>query len=365
MIGQTIVSRPRFPFGALLLALFALVADVAAFVNGTVTPAAVFSLLPWLLALLLLWVRDRKNTLHFTEDSVESDRPPVSVPYAEIEAVRASGRPSDPFRAGPRAYPIQVFHPHGILRIPARLSVHSDQVFSFLHRQAGKSRNRTVHPALADYLQQKERKFGEEQVSVFRARSQLGRGKSYPRVCALCLALCLAGLGWLAWGLFRRQDEAWAVVGLFCAVIGGMFWVVLAFLPNGLKEYGKLRKSSLVVAPDGLALVQGDLQGQLRWDEIQNMRITNQNHNLVLGSRITYGIHLQVAGAVIVIGDFYDRPLATIFETIDSFWNVREPDEFEERRPRRSAPRPESEQGIRRDEDEDGDKPPPSSIRLT
>jgi hypothetical protein len=321
MIGQCITSQPRPPLGAIFWVLAAASLDVLAAASGNIH-LAVGSVLPWLVALLWWTIRERPFTARFTETALQVEEPPLEVPYADLQGLLAPRRPANPFKAGPRFYAIQLIHADGVVLIPARLEVPSDEVYSFLYRQFSPSGSRAVPSALTDYLRGSERRFGPEQVWTYRARTHLGRGKRYPRLTAFFLALTLAAASWLIWGIAEEQ-AGWIGGGVIGLMFGGMFSMLLWL--DGRRNLGSIRgwrKSGLVVAPDGLALVQGDMVGELRWDEVREVKIGKGTTSFEWTRQdyLPRGIVLKVEGAVIVIADVYDRPLPLIYQNIRYYW---------------------------------------------
>jgi hypothetical protein len=76
-----------------------------------------------------------------------------------------------------------------------------------------------------------------------------------------------------------------------------------------------------VICPDGLALVQGDLTGELRWDEVRDVKMPTARAGLQMSSGIPGpAIVLKVAGAAIPILDVYDRPLPVIHQLLSHYW---------------------------------------------
>lgn len=320
MIGQTIESRPRLPLGAIFWLMVALLMDVLAVLQANVH-IAVGSLFPWLLAIVFWRMRERSFTVRFTETGLEVREPPLEVRYAELQGLLAPRRPANPFKAGPRSYLIHIFHLGGVVRIPARLNFPSDEVFSFLYGRFSPSGSREMPSKLVDFLRQRERRFGPEQVWTYRSRVHMGRGNRHPRWKAFFLALALAAAAWLAWGIVQKA-EGWIIGGSVGMFLGG--WFLLLLWLDGRRNFNGIRRGQqcgLVVAPDGLALVQGDLVGELRWDEVRDVKIGQSPAAFQFTiSRPPSGIILKVEGAIIVIADVYDRPLALIHQNIRHYW---------------------------------------------
>ena len=72
-----------------------------------------------------------------------------------------------------------------------------------------------------------------------------------------------------------------------------------------------------------VGIVQGDMKGELRWDELRDIRYSGRP-SFFTGFAVSYadlqGIKLKVAGATIVIADVYDRPLSLIHERLLGYW---------------------------------------------
>ena len=77
------------------------------------------------------------------------------------------------------------------------------------------------------------------------------------------------------------------------------------------------KNASVVIGPHGMAMVQGDIQGEVRWPELLEIRFNTKPLAFSLGSQSGFpGILLRVKGADIVIADIYDRPLHVIYNHI-------------------------------------------------
>lgn len=341
MIGQTIEARARLPLGAIFWLLLALLLDGLSVAQGNVH-WAIGSLFPWLMAALLWRNRERSLTARFRETALEVEEPPLVVRYADLQGLLAPRRPDNPFKAGPRSYLIQVIHSGGVLRIPPRLNVPSDEVFSFLYRQFSASGSRDVPPTLADFLRHRERTFGPDQVWTYKARAHLGLFKGLRWFRAFFLSLLLAAAVWIVCGIVL-QVEGWVGAGIFGMIFGGIFSLLLWL--DGMRNYSGIRhwrKSGLVVAPDGLALAQGDLVGELRWDEVHEVKLgkITASFQMAPSSQPLRGIILKVEGAIIVISDVYDRPLSLIYQHIRHYWQgqMREEDWDDDALPYPSTP---------------------------
>lgn len=327
MTGQTISSRPPLPLFALLLACAGAVPVVAAVARQDVR-FAVDSLPLWAVAAALFLTRSRPTSVTFTETALEVAEPPQAVAYEEVEGLLAGGRLADPFKKGARRFPIQVIHANGVVEIPAGLDVPSDEVYRFLLRQIPGRSSRPVHKELDGYLRQKRKAFGAEEVWSFAARVGVGRSVIGRKGRAVCGALFLSGLGIIAYGAAAGAGPPRVVPGIFLsvlsAIIGAMFWAA------GRQYSARVKggRASLVIAPDGMAVLHGDLRGELRWEELLDVKLNPTARSVQFGSvhfggeQVVGGIVLKVAGATIVLTDVFDRPLPLVYQQLCHVWRA-------------------------------------------
>jgi hypothetical protein len=288
---------------------------------------AILSLWPWLAAFvrLLRWRREKPFRATFTETGLEVEDPPLSLSFTQVQGLSAGRRPVNPYQVGPGAYPIQVIHPGGVVRFPPRLNVRSDEIYGFLYQKlSSRSDGGDIHPTLVPYQRYKEQEYGPARVWSYRARRYQGRGPSYPFLTPLSFAGVLAGLVWLLIGILQ-QEPGWLGGGVLTLIIAGVFSLALLTQGRLVTVATRYRRSSLVICPDGLALVQADMQGQLRWDEIRDVQVKKRagaaaNSFQWSAGPAGPGIVIRVAGAQIVIADIFDRPLPLIHQLLCHYW---------------------------------------------
>ena len=318
MIGRRIESRWRWPWGVLLW----LSIGVALLAGGLVLgrpPLSIASALPISIG-LASWMlgRERSFVAEFAEESIEIEDPQSSIPYSGIRDLRAGWIPHDPSTFRKASAPIHLEHDRGVLHIPANLSVPSHEVYRFLAGRMTSDGDRAVNPALAEYLERQEGYYGPEHIWTYRAAS---RGKfrgRYRRFRAFCAGLVLGGAVWMVLGFSGRVEEAWGVAGIMCALLGFLFFLVtLAELNHTGRFIKGWKGSSLVIGPQGMAMVQGDIQGEVRWPELLEIRLKPKPSKFyVHHAQAHNGILLKVKGADILIADIYDRPLYIIYDRI-------------------------------------------------
>jgi hypothetical protein len=324
MIGQRIEAQPGTPWGEIL----SFAAGAAMLAWGVVVASPhpiVAAVLPLSVGLALTVTRQGPFIVEVTENGLEATDPPQHVPYAAIEGLTVGGKPTK-VRA-----PLYVFFQAGVLFFPPRLTVPTSELFGFLAGRISEGGSRDVPTPLAKYLRAQAESFGDANVFSYRARphpTPLSRKRSV----AVSLAVAVTGIVWLIAG-FAGGDQyfAWAVVGGIFAFMFTLSALGFAFERKGPK-IKNWRQSGLVIGPAGLALVQGDARGEMRWPELRKLEYRDRARSFRfegvgwhLETETPYrGIHLVVEGARIVIADIYDRPLPLIYDRIRTYWQGRD-----------------------------------------
>jgi hypothetical protein len=316
MIGERIEGRAGFPLVALLCLLLALGSAVLAGVLWNPHPA-IFAVLPLAVGLGLLLARQRPFEAILTEEGLEIATPELSLPWDAIEGVDLPGKLGRPRTA------IQLFHPHGVVHIPARISMRSDRLFEFLLEQIPPSGSGGLPGPLAKYRAAQEARFGPVSVFSYCARPRLFSNRLWGAF-TVSIAVGLAGLIQVGAGFFlpKESRELWIGLGALSAIISA-FGALLFFFDKPAPRVKNWEQSGLVISPTGLALVQGDLCGELGWEELRDIRFRpgGSSNFTWSGDGSLRGIHLIVAGATIVIADLYDRPLSLIYQQLRGYWS--------------------------------------------
>jgi hypothetical protein len=314
MIGERIEGGPGFPLGALVWFIIAAAFAIPAAIIGNPHPG-IFAVLPVMIGWALVFARQRPFAAQITAEGIDVEEPPLSLPYAAIEAALMPGKP------GRAEAPIQLVHAEGVVHIPARLNVRSDELFAFLRQQLPPSDARNLPAALAKYYAEQEAAFGPERIFSYTARPHWSAPRRRVAI-AVSLAFALTGVIWTVAGvLLGKNNEAWIVIGIMVAIFGGLFAGAFRFEGRG-PRIRNWRQSGLVISPVGLAMVQGDMRGELRWDELRDIRFRARPafFEVQAAAAPHRGIQLVVAGATIVIADVYNRPLAEIHERLCAYW---------------------------------------------
>ena len=324
MIGDKIYAPASSAPAAWLFGIGAPALVGWSLVAGSPHPA-VAAILPLLLAGAILWTRPRAFHAEFTDSALVVPERELVIPYEAIQGLRC-GRQLNPPADSKRSFPIDVVHSAGALHIPRKLNVPSARVYHFLLDNIPLTGNRDINPALADFARREQKEWGTDHVYCYQRRQHRGASLRHSRGQLVGLAILVTGILWggiggafLAAHIDKDSGGGWIGGGILLFLIGLFTFLVSASLAHPLNR--RLKKASLVISPGGLALVQGDLCGQLSWDEVQDVKWRTRARGIYVSSaHAVSGIVLSVAGANIMIADVYDRPLALIHENILNCW---------------------------------------------
>jgi hypothetical protein len=321
MIGTRVESRSTFPVFGLILAISAMTFVVLSFVTG-LSGFSIAAVLPGLMASVLFLAKEPWAAITITEDGIEheSARNSDSIRYDEIEKVWTPRRKLDPKEAGPPSYPIVIAHANGILVLPTKLDIQHDLLYRHLLASVPVGGSADVHGDLVDYLADQRREFGDDRVWSYRA-SERKPSRSYRKLRLMSLTALAAGAVWIVLGAMSEVNRGWAGGGILLCIFAGIFW--LASFAN--QEFGTRfkgwKESSLVISPLGLALVQGDIRGELKWDELLHVTLSDsRTFRYSSHQQAGRGIFLKIDGATIFVPDIYDRPIFKIYKAIMKYW---------------------------------------------
>jgi hypothetical protein len=316
MTGTVVESRPGGRAAAIVFLVAA--AGLVAMAVGYQSPhPGVLALLPLVLGVAALIGADPPTRFEVTEEGLVFDLPDqLLVRYEQFEGLTAPRKSADSFS-------IQVYYPDGVVRIPGRLNVSSRTLYRFLASRLpgpGVPDPATLPSALRGFLAEQLELFGTDRVFVFRARRYAPRS-SYAAHVAYSLAVAVAGAGWIACGAaLGKEGPGWIGGGIAALVIG----LLCAFVFSRQSGGGRARNwqdSCLVISPGGIALVQQTLRGRMRWDELREVDFpAKPRFALSTAGGTNRGIGLLVEGAYLIVADYYDRPLAEIYDRLVTYW---------------------------------------------
>jgi hypothetical protein len=314
VIGKTLESVPGFSWSAIvLLAIGGTMLAVAGYVGSRhVALAAV----PFLcVGAGCWWSSPRPFRAKVTDIGLDLESPPGVLRYADIEMVQ-----SERDDARERCDKICVFHAHGALQLPANIDVDREDLHAFLMSRLERDRQWTGPECLASFLTEQRAAFGNDRVWAYRARAALQAPRSRRRIRAVLLAMMVTGLIWSIAGAMLREG-GWFGAGFGGVMLFGLFLLATWVQPRAVAGIKNWRQAGLVISPLGIALAQGDIQGQLRWNELRDLRLKNGRGSFLLSSHYAVkGIRLKLDGAEVIIADIYNAPLTTIHQQIVRYW---------------------------------------------
>jgi len=316
----------RFPVGSLVCGLLGItLVGLLAFAGEPPGTVVLAGGMPLSLALVLLLARAPGINLELTDTTVVNLGTSEEIPYSSIQAVTVgsrSPRPGAPLAKGA----ILVVHERGVFEIPSS-PPGFEGLYARLTQHFSSSGSTRVTGRLESYLQRQQENFDMDLIWTFCASSSSRR--TIPRRATravLSLFLC-TGIAFVLLGMLGEDwfEEPQAFIG-----IGGM--LILVSLPLMLLAWASSRtsrqpfkgweQSSIVIGPAGIGLHQGDLTGELTWEEITSVTLgrSSQSFQLTSSRNAIRGLRLDVTGASFIVADIYDRPLWVLEDVIHRYW---------------------------------------------
>jgi hypothetical protein len=327
MNERRIESLPSLPFGAVTSGLVCIASLVVGAVLGNIH-YCVFALAPGLLTIAFWNFRARPIAFEIADDGLHIESQKMDIPYASIESIYLNGKLQDFNEPNLKSGDLLILHEKGYLEIPARLSVPVVDLYRFLGAVVPPRGSGSVHSELSAHLQNEETVFGPERVYAFSTRTSKGTRSARFRMAVYFGLLMFCGIVWAVCGgtflATRLEPSPWMFVGILLAVFSGLFMILAMArsLRYGIRE--KLKNSSMIISPTGVALLQGDLKGQVRWDELRDIRFRPKMRSFIVSNEenmtLVPGIQLIVPGACIDIYDIYNRPLTQIYHLLLRYW---------------------------------------------
>lgn len=314
-------SRAKFPVGAALLALIAIGLGITTFLTEEIG-YAVAGIPFWTTAFCLVIWRTRAFYAEFSDDGIALRDSEQVISYESISYVDFAAKCDENGDYRSKPAPITVVHDGGELTIPANIDQPSIGVFEFLSERFVPRADFPLDPALEDFRNEQQEVFGPEKVFAFCARRQAKRSRKGKRTTAIVAAgLALGALGWGAAAELLMED------GWFGGAITLGICAILAFLISRISRRSAAAGvrnwdlAGVVVSPVGVAMIQGHLKGQMKWDEINGVKLGNAAKNFEYrSSRSTPGIVLKFDGGALTIVDIYNQPLPYVFSVVQNYW---------------------------------------------
>jgi hypothetical protein len=316
MFPRRVVATRRLALGFwILLAMgLALIACAAIFRQSMFAWLAAF---PLLLAVTLKALSEGPFEMQLAETTlVINDGQPIA--FDRIIRVKAlSNNPKLPASQ----FPILVRHTAGHFVIPAKIDLPSTDVLAFL-RTLAPAHVLQLDPRLNEFLAKQEELFGDR-VAIYVGENVAVEERYWGVVKAIMLTSFLCGgAGLVAYSSDIRNDGALilGIISIVTFVVTGL----IALAVSSRSQTGiNVESAGLVVSPGGLAMIQGDLVGELRWEEIRSAKLSKGAVALGRNKQIHGAcIQLVVAGATIPIADIYHEPVSQIYDSIQRLRSV-------------------------------------------
>lgn len=308
MGGELIVNRGR-PAAAIVFAAAGFVLLAIAWGTSNTIWARCASL-PMLLAIACGVTQGPRFEGGLLADKIQVRRPkPEDIPYSHIRWIGT--RRSSFARKGraPRVRTIFVDHGSGLLVIPTHSNALANEVLDRLAERAGYRGVPQVGSTLAEYLRGQTEIFGADRVYAYRARG--GNTPHGGLRLALCGLACWLSFGAIALTSTPKGDEV-PIAGCWLLPLGLLLGLIA--LARSGRIPGALGSASLVVSPQGFALAQADVIGELKWAEVRGLKFGHSPslHHSFQFRGPAEALLVQVEGTVIGIADCYDRPIEFI-----------------------------------------------------
>ena len=309
LAGQTIEARSAPPVAAwaFLLIAFAMLVLAASIGNVHWAMGAVF---PAALATILCLRRPRRRIFSIDDRGLAMLDRGEAVPFDSIKEITVDGVRWCPEAVAKLKSPLLIHHARGVLTVPPRMSVPADELFRLLNQKMPTPTPRECPPLLASYHAEHTAKFGAEKVTLVHGRRRFHPLPTWTALFNLMLAAIVAGIAWLAlasvggdWFPDKDQRDGWIIGGVIALMVGVPFWIFAAWRSTASTSNIKIAKEAcLVLTPAGMAMVQGDLKGAMRWEEV--LRVWH----VPGGSSLT----LTVPGSKLLVLNVYERSLDEI-----------------------------------------------------
>ena len=319
MLGQTIETRSPIS-GAAVLNFLIVACLVALAILWSSPHPLIAAVLPLGFALGITLGRPKRIEFMVDHDGIRPIGSNQLIGYSTIHAITVAGRNYGLSPLDVVNVPMEIHHDLGTLVIPQRMNVDTAVLHNFLQSQLPPRPESSVPTILADYLDQQVAKFGPDKVTVIRAREDYTERWRLKARRWLATGILFTGITWFVVGIAvlttnKRADDygAWAGFGFIVGFLGLIWYLAPRAFRSAppMRLLAKYPNSCLIIAPPGIALVQGDTKGSLPWSEITQVK--SRFSQWLRASRIA-GVQLQVRGAEIIIFDIYDRTPAEIEE---------------------------------------------------
>lgn len=282
----------------------------------------VAAILPAALGLWIFITSPRAENVTFGPEALLDECQENPIRYDEIMAISISGKtPEADAHVIPGGNLVVIDHNRchyfsGLKQAAAK------QMYQSLIDRIPESGSREVAPALQQRLQNDLNLFDDDLIFSFRARPK--RLSPRKRFHFLFFILVIVGIVWAGIGGLQVKFDAWTFVGGFLTGFTVIGWLLYAAATvNHATKIPDYALASLIVSPRGIALHQGRVVGEMKWEEMKVILCGKGQPGSLVTAATPRSICIRVDGAQVQIFDIYDRPLATIFRCMKRYWESR------------------------------------------
>jgi hypothetical protein len=304
MTSRAVNAKVRLvgPFGWSLLLAFLILAAVAMILRNL--NCAIAAVLPAVLLGGIVLGRPRNCRILVGEQGLSTGDRGQAIPYDRICALTVNLAPYLPEDAPPRGV-VRVITPSAIIVLAGKIDVSRRQLLRGLLDRIPRGGQLPYQSSLQEFARSQREQFGSERVWTFRAVERCRRRSELK-----CVGWAVALIATI-WLLAAIAHPGWWVCAAFALLVAFLIWAVIQRADRWKRFVGRRwQQSGLVIAPAGLAMIQGGLQGKARWNEISSARF------------VSGALMVDLAGAKVVIADIYDRPIQQIVELIWFYMGV-------------------------------------------
>lgn len=298
MTSRVVHARARrFGFvGGLLTVAFLLMAALAIVLRNA--DWALATLLPAVLLAGILIGRPASRRVVVDETGLTPDDARETIPYRNICALSVNSVPCL-LQEVPERGTVRIVTPSRILVLAGKLDVSRRALFGVLFDRVPRGGEMPYQPELQEFARSQREQFGNDRVWTFRAADRARR-----RTESFYIGWGLALVA-VVWMLRATVHHAWAAGAVVAVLFALLIWARASKEGRSRRYVGpRWLHSGLVIAPTGLAMMQGRLRGKARWSEITSARF-------VSGTLL-----IDMAGVKFIIADIYDRPIQQIVELV-------------------------------------------------
>jgi hypothetical protein len=283
----------------------------------------VFSCLPLALA-LSFWFHRRKafeaeiqaDCLHFHSGPYDD------IPFSDLQGVLAEDKNRD-------RTTVHVLHKNGLFSIPPQQDLTTSEVVTCLVSQISEHNQEEASGDLQKVIAGQVAKFGAEQVYIYLPRRrmvtrQAGRGMRAFSIGTMVgtLLMVIAAAFWNAFEPKANAAPGLIGIGVFFFLISMLMLVISGSRSTLSGGHSKWFNSGVVITPQGLALIQGTLRGEMQWAELKKVVFPSKRRSFesTQDSR-TGSISLEFPrNEGVEIFDIYNHPLKVIHARIMQYW---------------------------------------------